>query len=131
MSETEIKKQPVDNRKIGVAFVCFEDSLMNGSSNLKFSTSTSNWRNVQQALGLGDYGGTFSPDLLISEIKKIRQDIEIKSSQDANLHNEMFEKHYKIKDGIIVINKLAKIAKVAKVANTRVKVITAAFVGTL
>ena len=70
--DKQVKANTSDNRKMGVSFICFEDQLMNFSSNLRFSTSTSNCRNLQQAIGMGDYGGVLDPERIINGIIKIK-----------------------------------------------------------
>jgi hypothetical protein len=123
------KATPIDNRKIGVAFICFEDMLMNYSSDLKFSTSTSNWRKVQNILGMGDYGGSLDPQHMIQSLEKISCEIGMASLSDPNCLDAIILKLYDIENGTVIFHKLFAIATAAAYAETKVRVMTGSFVG--
>ena len=125
------KAKSQDNRKIGVAFVCFEDQLMNSSSDLRFSTSTSNWRNVQQALGLGDYGGSFDPDAILEKLQDVKDVVSAQGLNDGDPMDGIIKKSYKIENGTQIFGRLEKIAITAQHAGTKVRIMTGQFIGTL
>jgi hypothetical protein len=123
------KDTPIDNRKVGVSFICFEDMLMNYSSDLKFSTSTSNWRKVQNVLEMGDYGGSLDPQYIIKSLDKINCEIGIASLDDPNCLDAIILKLYDIENGTLIFQKLFSIAVAAIQAKTKVRVMSGFFVG--
>ena len=124
------KTTPVDSRKTGVALICFEDQLMNYSSNLKFITKTSNWRKVQMSLKLGDYGGSFDPEQLQTCIDEVKSEISVKYLSDPDCMDAIYKKTYDIDNATIIIEKLEKLIEAAKSGNTRIKIMTADYIGT-
>lgn len=126
----ERKATPTDNRKIGVAFVCFEDQIMNFSSDLKFSTTTKNWRNLQQALALGDYGGSFDPQSILNSLDEIDFQVNCAALNCHDSIDEIIFKKYKVENGVKLLNSLRKISEVAMHAGTNVRVMTAKFLCT-
>jgi hypothetical protein len=117
-----------DNRKIGVAFICFEDQLMNYSSNHRFSTPTSNWRALQQALQLGDYGGSFDPDYVITSIDSLIEMVHQKQLYENIDLDEIYKKHYGVIRGTELLKRLRDTAIAAQVAGTKVRAMIGAFV---
>jgi len=124
-------KAGYDNRKVGVAFICFEDQLMNSSSDLRFSLSTSNWRNVQQALRMGDYGGSFDPETILEKLQDIKDVVSAQSLGDGDSLDDIIKKSYKISNGSEIFGLLEKAAIAAQHAGTKVKVMTGKFIGSL
>lgn len=118
-----------DTRKVGMAFVCFEDQLMNFSSNLRFSTPTSNWRALQNALHLGDYGGSFNPEYVLQSIDKFVEEVESMQLSENIDMSELYKKHFKITNAKELIKRLKNISIAAQVANTNVRVMIGAFIG--
>ena len=116
------EKSTYDNRKIGMAFICFEDQLMNYSSDLKFSTSTSNWRNFQKRLGLGDYGGKFNPEVVLDCIAKLIDEVESKQLSHVENLDKLYDLVLGLENSMKLIHALKKISEVAKVAGTEVRV---------
>jgi hypothetical protein len=122
------KATPVDNRKTGVAFICFDDQLMNYSSNLKFATPTSNWRKIQKIFKLGDYGGSFDPEQLQACIDEVKSEISFKYLSDPDCMDAIYKKTYDVDNATIIFEKLEKIIEAAKAANTRIKIMTADYI---
>jgi hypothetical protein len=120
-----------DSRKCGVAFVCFEDQLMNYSSNLRFSTSTKNWRNTQQALKMGDYGGKFDPTYTLQRIDFIKNIVASYMLEGSDSKDVILEKIYNIKNGIEILEKLESICIAAQISNTQLRVMIGDFVGSI
>jgi hypothetical protein len=132
MLEQLIKsKENSDSRKIGVAFICFEDQLMNYSSDLRFSTSTPNWRNAQQALRMGDYGGKLDPTYVLNRIEIIKGIINTYALSSNDSFDEIIEKVYKIKNGSKILEKLEAISIAAQISNTEIRVMIGNFIGSL
>lgn len=127
----EKPKSTYDNRKTGVTFICFEDQLMNSSSDLRFSMATSNWRNVQQALQLGDYGGHMDPQHILDRIQDIRYDIGLLALGDGGEIDTIIKNKYNFSNGTEVLNRLEKCAIAADVAGTQVRVMNGKFIGGL
>ena len=125
------EKSTQDNRKIGVAFICFEDQMMNYSSDLRFSTSTSNWRNVQQALRLGDYGGSFDPDSILKALQDVKDVVSAQALNDPSDMDDVIKKSYKIEHGTQMFGKLERIAIAAQEAGSKIRVMTGQFIGQL
>lgn len=122
------KAIPKDNRKIGVAFVCFEDQQINFSSNLKFSTTTKNWRNLQCELKLGDYGGSFKPESVLYSLEEFEYRVNILALNDSRGIDEIIFSNFNITNGTIIINKLRHISQAALYIGTNVRVMTAEFI---
>ena len=120
-----------DNRKIGVSFICFEDQLMNSSSDLRFSMSTSNWRNVQQALQMGDYGGSLDPKTILERLQDIKDVVSAQSLGDGDPLDDIIKKSYKISHGSEIFGLLEKTAIAAQEAGTKVRVMNGKFIGSL
>jgi len=125
------EKSTQDNRRIGVAFICFEDQIMNHSSDLRFSTSTSNWRNVQQALQLGDYGGSFDPDTILKALQDVKDVVAAQALNDPSDMDDVIKKSYKIEHGTQMLGKLEGIAIAAQEAGSKIRVMSGQFIGQL
>ena len=127
--DKQVKATTSDNRKTGVSFICFEDQLMNFSSNLRFSTSTSNCRNLQQAIGMGDYGGVLDPERIINGITKIKEYITFQSLLDADCLDAIIQKKFGFDNGVILLNKFEEISMAAIVAKTHIRIMNGQFIG--
>jgi len=129
--DKQVKATTSDNRKSGVSFICFEDPLMNYSSNLRFSMSTSNCRNLQQAIEMGDYGGVLDPERTLNGILKIKEYITSQSLIDPDCLEAIIQKKYGFDNGLLLISKLEEIAIASLFAGTKIRIMNGQFIGKL
>jgi hypothetical protein len=129
--DKQVKANTSDNRKTGVSFICFEDPLMNYSSNLRFSTSTSNCRNLQQAIKMGDYGGVLDPERTLHGILEIKEYALSQSLVDPDCIDAIIKKKYGFDEGVTLLIKLEEICVAALFAGTQIRIMNGQFIGKL
>ena len=113
----------IDTRTIGTTIIMFEDLNISCCSPCVFNVETPVWRKMQNKLQLGDYGGTFLPDTILTAIEKLHSDVEyilLSRSDDLAL---VYSDETGVDSALQILTALRKIAEVAKVAGTRVYVL--------
>jgi hypothetical protein len=115
-------------KKVNVAFVCFEDQTMNGSSDLLFSMPSQNWRNIQTHLKMG-FLGSFDPDVILQSLQTIQDAISGKALSSTEETDKVIKQHLGIENGTAVLGKLNAISVAAQSGNTKVRVMLGNFIG--
>lgn len=123
MTEPAPKEEEEEARKSGMMAIMFDDWNMNYSSPYKFTVKTSHWRRLQGLMGLGDYGGKFTPGEVLSSISSVE---DLVASQSLSFTGDMVSLYASITevdDAMKILQALKKIAEVAEVAGTDVRAV--------
>jgi len=112
-----------DIRTTGVMTLMFDDWSMNGTSPYKFSVETSKWRKIQVKLKLGDYGGNFDPQDVLTRIESIVADIEAGSMSGTGDLAAHYNSMFGVEGAMNILQLFKKIAEVAVKAGVKVRAI--------
>jgi len=118
---TEAPKE--EARKSGMMSVMFDDWNMNYSSPYKFTVKTSHWRKLQGLMGLGDYGGKFTPSEILSSISSVEDQVASQSLSFTGDMVSLYANVTEVEDAMKILQALKKIAEVAEVAGTSIRAV--------